>query len=293
MQNKELKMEKKFSPFYKWSGGKTKELEKVFQYMPESYDRYVEPFLGGGAVWLALNPDQSIVGDFYFEVVNFFSVLNKEGKSFVDEVNQIAQDYNDKIKRNISKTSDKKEGKAQFKENEEIYYYWRDKADIRTDIDKAKRFYVLRCLAYGGMLRFNKEGKFNIPFGFYKSFKLLDYPEGIDILLNNTQMYNQSWDATVAMAHENDFVFLDPPYTRKFQKYSSDGDFGEQEHKKLAEYFASKKSKCMIIINKDDFTESLYKDFIKEEYVFSYATRYRDRMSKEDATTYHILATNF
>jgi len=323
-------MEKKFKPFFKWSGGKSREFDKVVKWMPKDFDTFYEPFLGGGAVYLGLAHKPSVVGDFYDEVTNFFQVLKDDGQSFIDECNKISKDYNQKIKKNVigayddlikdkeklvkdyKKGKDKEElkedpifsalkkdlkearakGKKEFKESSDIFYNWRKKHDA-TGVEKAKRFFVLRCLAYGGMLRFNSDGKFNVPYGFYRSFKSLSYPEGLEELLSETEIYNQSWEKTVKTAGENDFVFFDPPYTREFTEYSSGNDFGKEQHIALAEYFKSKKSKCMIIINKDDFTYELYKDFIKEEYDFTYSVKYRDRLSKDDASTAHFVATNY
>ena len=121
----------------------------------------------------------------------------------------------------------------------------------------------------------------------------LTYPEGIGDFLQGTTILNKSWEETVATAGENDFVFLDPPYTREFTEYSSGNDFGRQDHIDLANYFKTTKSKCMIIINKDEFTEELYKGYIKEEYDFTYSVKYRDRFSEEDASTLHFVATNY
>lgn len=323
-------MEKKFKPFFKWSGGKSREFDKVVKWMPKDFDTFYEPFLGAGAVWLGLAHKPSVVGDFYDEVTNFFQVLKDEGQTFVDECNAISKDYNEKMEKNVvgahddlikekekalnsyKKGKDKEElksddefsrlkkelkearekGKLEFKENYDIFYNWRKKHNAKG-VEKAKRFFVLRCLAYGGMLRFNERGEFNVPYGFYKSLKKLPYPDGVDDLLQNTEIFNQSWEKTIETATENDFVFFDPPYTREFTEYSSGNDFGREEHIALAEYFKSKKSKCMIIINKDDFTYDLYKDYIKEEYDFTYSVKYRDRLSKSDASTLHFVATNY
>jgi DNA adenine methylase len=323
-------MKKKFKPFFKWSGGKSREFDKVAKWMPKEFETFYEPFLGGGAVWLGLAHEPSVVGDFYDEVTNFFQVLKDHGQTFVDECNEISKDYNNKFKNNVvgahdalisekekavkdyKKDKDKEalksdavfiklkkelkdaraKGKKEYEDNSNIFYDWRKK-HTATGVEKAKRFFVLRCLAYGGMLRFNAKGEFNVPYGFYKSFKSLDYPEGIESLLSNTTIHNQSWEKTVATAGENDFVFFDPPYTREFTEYSSGNDFGKEQHIALAEYFKSKKSKCMIIINKDDFTYDLYKDYIKEEYDFTYSVKYRDRLSKDEASTLHFVATNY
>ena len=92
---------------------------------------------------------------------------------------------------------------------------------------------------------------------------------------------------------KNDIVFFDPPYTRKFQTYSPYGVFGEEEHIELSEWFKSSPSKNMIILNKDDFTHSLYKDYIVEEYDYKYSIQYRDRMKHEDSNTIHFVALNY
>ena len=94
-------IEKKFKPFFKWSGGKSKEFNKVVKWMPEEYDTFYEPFVGGGAVWLGLAPEKSVICDYYDEVTNFFDVLKKHGKSFFDECNAISSDYNAKFKKNV------------------------------------------------------------------------------------------------------------------------------------------------------------------------------------------------
>jgi len=153
---------------------------------------------------------------------------------------------------------------------------------------------VLRNLAFGGMLRYNREGKFNVPYGYYKNFKQLPWDERYETLFDNTNFICGPWQDTVANVGGDDFVFLDPPYTRAFTKYAAEGDFEQEDHEQLAEWFQSADAPAMIILNKDDFTTALYGDYIQEEYEFSYGVRYRkDRLSKEDVTTYHFVATNY
>ena len=84
-----MEIEKKYKPFFKWSGGKSKEFDKVTKWMPSSYDTFYEPFVGGGAIWLGLAPEKSVIGDFYDEVTNFYEVLRTYGKEFIDECNEI------------------------------------------------------------------------------------------------------------------------------------------------------------------------------------------------------------
>mgnify|MGYP003631461146 FL=1 len=306
-------MDKTLIPLFKWSGGKRRELEYVRKYLPESFDRYCEPFVGGGAAWFALNRKDNIIGDANREVINFYSVVKEHKKAFIDDLNSIAKFYMDTLSElkptmDANKTKpdamDKKEWKKQkreeFKPLADLYYFWRD-GEHTTEYDLAKRFYVLRNLAFGGMLRYSRAGRFNIPYGYYKNFKTLKWNENYDNIFDNTTFFSGGWQDTVKGLNTSDFVFLDPPYTRTFTQYSPEGDFTEKDHEDLAKWFRSKKAKAMIILNKDEFTTQLYGNFIKEEYPFSYGIRYRKKkesqeISEEPKEVYeaeHFVAVNY
>ena len=143
------------------------------------------------------------------------------------------------------------------------------------------------------MLRFSKAGKYNIPFGWYKNIKILDYDDNLYNLLDNTDIICGDWKSGLGNVTNNDFVFFDPPYTRKFKIYSPYGKFGKKEHIELSEWFKLSPSKNMIILNKDEFTNSLYKDYIIEEYDYRYSVQFRDRMEHEDSNTIHFVAINY
>jgi DNA adenine methylase len=271
-------------PFFKWSGGKSKELKKIKKYLPENYNKYYEPFIGGGALWLDHKPNEAFINDSYSAVTNFYSILKEEPNRLIVHLNNISDSYNLK-----DKTTKDKAAAA----GREFYYSYRDN-EYTTDFDKAVQFYILRQLSFSGMLRFNRSGKFNVPFGWYKKMKRLNYDiEELLQLLDNTTVTNLDWKSALKPSKKNDFVFLDPPYTRVFQKYHPDGSFGQKEHVELSDWFKSKKAKAMIVINKDDFTSALYDGFIREEYPLGYSIRFRDRLSTEDATTKHFIATNY
>lgn len=279
--------EKPLTPMFKWSGGKRRELLHVKQHMPPAFDKFCEPFVGGGAVWFATEAAQNVVGDVNADVINFYQTTKQHGQSFVDELNTIATWYKETLRQLEPKMRD------EFKPLADMYYEWRD-GTYSSPSDLAKRFYVLRNLAFGGMLRYNRKGKFNVPYGYYKNFKQLPWNERYQTLFTNTQFICGPWQDTVAHVGAGDFVFLDPPYTRAFTKYDAAGDFGQEDHEQLAEWFQRTDTPAMIILNKDDFTVALYGDYIQEEYEFSYGVRYRkDRLSKEDVTTYHFVATNY
>ena len=173
------------------------------------------------------------------------------------------------------------------------YYYYRDNT-FQSNFDKAVRFYMLRQLSFSGMLRFDSNGSYNIPFGWYKKLKRIEEKEAdIKRVFGNTTLLNEDWQSAVKNATKDDFVFLDPPYTRRFQKYHPNGEFGQKQHKELAEWFKKTEAKCLLIINKDEFTHSLYKDYLVKEYGFKYSIQFRDRMTEKDSNANHIIATNF
>ena len=173
------------------------------------------------------------------------------------------------------------------------YYYYRNN-DFGSDFDKAVQFYILRQLSFSGMLRFDGNGKFNVPYGWYKSFKgIEERPESVKDMLDKTQLMCCDWKDSLATATKDDFVFLDPPYTRAFTDYHPNGQFGDQEHRELAEWFKTTNVPTMIILNRDEFTESLYGDYILDDYDFKYSIQYRDRMTEKDSNAKHFIATNY
>ena len=272
-------------PLFKWSGGKTKEIPVVDKYKPNDFNTYYEPFIGGGAAWLHLSHPNNVVGDNFVEVINFYQSVKTHKKQVIDFINNIANKYNSIDKDSI--------GKEKFYQVADEYYYkYRDNI-FNNEFENTLKFYLLRQLAFSGMLRFSKSGKFNVPFGWYKKLKVLEYGEDFYSLLDNTKFILGGWDDTIKNATKQDFVFLDPPYTRKFKQYSPYGSFEDDEHTKLSEWFKKSTSRSLIILNKDDFTYSLYKDYIVEEYDKRYSIQYRNRMTSEDSNTVHFVAINY
>jgi DNA adenine methylase len=272
-------------PLIKWSGGKSKELPIVHQYKPNSFNVYHEPFIGGGALWLNLNHNKNVVSDNFVELIEFYNTIKEYKQECIDYINNVALEYN-----GIDKTPLTKEEFGEL--GKKYYYHYRDN-EFTEPLERALKFYVLRQLSFSGMLRFSKAGKYNIPFGWYKNMKVLDYNDDLFNLLDNTDIICGDWKSGLSNVTDEDFVFFDPPYTRKFQTYSPYGVFGETEHLELSEWFKSSPSKNMIILNKDDFTYPLYKDYIVDEYDYKYSIQYRDRMKHEDSNTIHFVAINY
>lgn len=273
------------TPFFKWAGGKTKELPKIKQYLPKKINTFYEPFVGGGAVWFDLNHTPSVVNDKWFDIYNFYLVLKNKSDILVPKLTSIIDDYNKYHFDGITK--------KQFENTAgRLYYYYRNTV-FDNDVDRAIQFWILRQLSFSGMNRFNSKGEYNVPFGWYKKLKDFNFGDEYKNLLKNTNILNVDFEKCVETVQKDDFVFLDPPYTTKFNKYSPDGSFTKEDHIRLSEWFKNSPSNNMIVINKDEFTYSLYKDYIKEEYDFKYSIKYKDRITKQDSKIVHFIATNY
>jgi DNA adenine methylase len=285
-------------PLYKWSGGKRKEIKIFKDYYPDfvkennSY-KYIEPFFGGGAVYWSLNAKYNIINDIDTELIIFLKQIKNNSFNLIKRINSLS------IK--ISKISQlEKENKLTKQDAKklrgEYYYLWRNKdrnggLKNLTKEDKAFRFFLVNQLSFNGMRRFNSKGEFNIPYGNYKSFNIHISDEHIN-LLNKTGIYNKSYNE-IMLNNDNDntFIYLDPPYTREFKEYSHNNSFGNDQQIKLFNIFKNmKKSKIMLIINKDDFTYNLYKDYIKHEYDLKYSTNIKNRY---DNSVKHLIICNY
>jgi DNA adenine methylase len=258
------------SPLIKWSGGKSDEIKTFNKHIPEKYNIYLEPFIGGGSVYFYLNPLKSVITDVHVELIDLYNSL-KEGKS-------------DDIYKFMEAT----------KNDEETYYKIRDTMEIKTPLDNAKRFYYQRKTCFRGMLRYNKSGKFNIPFGKYKTINYSDLNnKKYEELLKRTEIIKTGFEYVFENYNdENNFMFLDPPYDSEFTDYGY-CKFGKEEHIKLAKYFKETKIKCLMIIGKTDFITELYKDYIVEEYQKKYKFKLYAGRIGDEINVKHLIIKNY
>lgn len=257
-------------PLFKWSGGKSDEIKHFKQHFPETFDTYLEPFAGGAAVLFHLKPQKAAISDLHSELIDFYQAVS-EGK--IEEIYDRVQE---------------------LENTEECYYNVRDRMEIRTPFDNAVRFYYLRKTCYRGMLRYNKSGKFNIPFGKYKTYnnEILK-EEGYTELMRNTEVTLNSFEYMFEKYDdENNFMFLDPPYDSEFTDYGY-CKFGKEHHKKLAECFKNTKIKCLMVIGKTDFIEELYKDYIVEEFDKKYRFKLHSGRVGSEIDNKHLIIKNY
>ena len=245
-------------PIIKWSGGKKDEIKLFEKYIPNEYDIYIEPFIGGGSLYFNLCPTKSVIADVHKELICFYNSI-KDG--YIDDI------YDFMVK---------------HPNDEKVYYDVRDNMEINSDLDRAKQFYYQRKTCYRGMLRYNKKGN-------YEDLKNKDY----ETLLKRTDIINGSFETVFDKYNdENNFVFLDPPYDSEFTDYGY-CKFGKEEHKKLAECFKNTKNKCLMIIGKTDFIVDLYKDYIVEEYDKNYKFKIHSKRVGKEIDTKHLVIKNY
>jgi len=258
------------SPLIKWSGGKTDEINNILPYIPTNYETYIEPFIGGGALFWYLCPNKAVINDIHPELIKFYNVIkNGQSQNIYDFMNE-------------------------NKNDEETYYNVRDYLNPNNDLEIASQFYYLRKTCFRGMLRYNSNGKFNIPFGKYKSINYSDLLNNnyYDIL-QNTEIYNLSYNDIFDKYNDpNNFVFLDPPYDSKFTDYGY-CSFDRNEQIKLAERFKNTRNKCLMIIGKTDFITELYKDYIKGEYEKRYKFKIHSGRVGNEINTTHLVIANY
>lgn len=282
------------NPMLKYRGGKSREIPLFVRYFPLDFERYIEPFLGGGAVYFYLEPERAIINDknmrlmsFYLNVRNDYPVMREQLDSLqaIYEMNQRAY----------------KELKGQTPENhvenrnENIYYKIRDMYNGKTAseyLDGVVYFFINKT-AYSGMIRHNSNGEYNVPFGRYPNLNTQLVTKKHSELLQNTYVSHSDYIQVFNMAAEKDFMFLDPPYDCIFNDYGNIdavNGFDEEQHRRLASDFKNLNCKALMVIGKTRLTEELYCPFIRDEYSKNYAVNIRNRF-KSDAR--HIIVANY
>lgn len=282
------------NPMIKYRGGKSKEISHFISNMPEHYNRYIEPFFGGGALYFYLEPQNAIINDVNTKLYSFYKQMKEEyptARRQLDEL-QIIYERNQKEYDELKKQhpEDRVENK-----NEELYYRMRDMFNhkIKCEYLDAVVYFFINKTSYSGMIRYNAKGEYNVPFGRYKNLNTKLITDKHYELLKRTDIYNYDYSEIFNMAGNNDFIFLDPPYDCVFSDYGNEtyrDGFGEDEHRRLANDFANLSCKSMLVIGKTVLTEELYGKYIVEEYDKSYSVNIRNRF-KADAK--HIIVTNY
>ena len=280
-------------PIIKYRGGKSKEINNFIEFIPNQYDRYIEPFAGGAALFFYLAPNAALINDINSRLVNFYSAVRENFDSLKAELTRLELTYrSNQMEYEQIKMKDK--SRHVENKNEALYYLLRDMYNgiIEKKYLDATLYYFINKTSYSGMLRFNSKGEFNVPFGRYKNFNTQLVSEEHSELLKRTEITNEDYSEIFNRCTVNDFVFLDPPYDCIFTDYGNieQNGFAEDDHRRLAQDFRNLESRSLMVIGKTPLTEELYRPFIRAEYSKTYAVNIRNRFKSEST---HLVVTNF
>ena len=272
-------------PLLKWPGGKSSELPIITPKIP-SHRRYFEPFFGGGSVFFNSIDVRSFANDLHPDLMTFYSCVKEENAEFFQHLGAFVDEWE----------------WGSLEHREAMYYRVREMFNEVLDRSavRAARFFLIRQLAYGGMFRLNRDGRFNVPFGraYAKS----------DDLLRNKMQYLRSHDVIHKMRllnlseldfedflndhelSESDFVFLDPPYDSRFSSYHN--DFTEADQERLAQALSRLPCKFMLVSKLTPLIENLYgsNGYNIHKYDIGYRFNIKGRFSR---STTHVLVMNY
>ena len=270
-------------PFTKWTGGKRQLLGELRSYMPETYGRYFEPFVGGGALFFDLAPEQAVINDFNEELINAYRQIKNNPAELINLL-------------------------IKHKENNSKDYYLELRSVDRdgrisrmTGVERAARILYMLRVDFNGLYRVNSKNQFNVPYGRYKNPKIVD----VDLLYQISEYLNENdieilqtdFAEAVKDAQTGDFVYFDPPYiplneTSSFTSYTHEG-FSYEEQVRLRDTFKELTERgvyAMLSNSSSPLVEELYKDF---NIYFVEAQRTNGAKSSSRGKISEIIVTNY
>ncbi|MBW3469847.1 DNA adenine methylase [Arthrospiribacter ruber] len=181
-------------PFLRWAGGKTWLTKEVEKFIPNNFNNYFEPFLGGGSIFIHLKTVEKIekkayLSDINSELINAYQVLKSKPVQLISSLSK--------------------------HQNNEAYYYNLRSRDVIDPVERASKFIFLNRTSFNGIYRENMQGEYNVPYGFKQYKTLFD----TDNLINLSCAFKSSFFShgdfkkIANKIKQNDLVFIDPPYT--------------------------------------------------------------------------------
>ena len=157
-------------PVLKYRGGKLRDIPDFIAHVPQNYQRYFEPFLGGGAVFFHLEPQNAVIGDVNGRLINFYTQLRNQYPTMRKQLDNLQREYEDN---QAAYEALRSQHPGEFCENrnEAMYYRLREQFNHPTGeyLDGTLYFFINKT-AYSGMLRYNSSGEYNVPYGRYRHF---------------------------------------------------------------------------------------------------------------------------
>jgi len=226
-------------PFLKWAGGKTQILSQIEENLPKELKegmikKYIEPFVGGGAVLFYLLQKykfkEVIINDINEDLMLSYKVIKNDVNRLIDELSSLRDEF-------LSLDEERRR---------DFYYRVGDEFNKNKDCDEVKRvaqFIFLNKTCYNGLYRVNKKGEFNVPYGRYKNPKIFDEDNLIAVskLLKNVKILCGDFEIVDEYVDAESFVYFDPPYkplnkTSSFTSYTK-YDFNDDDQIRLAKFY--------------------------------------------------------
>lgn len=242
-------------PFLKWPGGKRWFVANHSHLLPRTFNRYIEPFLGAGAVFFHLQPEVAVLGDSNSELIITYNAVKDDWK---------------RLKQLLS-VHQSRHCKA---------YYYEVRSNVPKDpIESAARVIYLNRTCFNGIYRVNKQGQFNVPIG-TKDRVLLetDAFEATSGLLSGAKLLTSDFQPLIDSAQEGDLVFADPPYTvshnlNGFIKYN-ERLFSWKDQERLARSLARARDRGALVVATNANHPSLRELYTKHDFKVKTVSRY-------------------
>lgn len=269
-------MSEKIRPFVKWAGGKGSLIPQLNNFYPYELkngiiERYIEPFVGGGAVLIDILQKYDIQEVYAFDInidlINSYNVIKCNVEKLITNLKQMETEYlqlGQEERKNYFYNIRNEYNNYELEENEQ-------------NIQKAAQFIYLNRTCFNGLYRVNKNGKFNVPIGSYKNPTICDEENlrQLSQLIQNVQFQYGDYSKSMEYVTENTFVYFDPPYrplnvTSGFTSYTKE-DFNDDNQRELARFYGElnvRNAKLMLSnsnpknTNKEDtFFDNIYQGF--------------------------------
>lgn len=238
------------APFVKWAGGKRQLISQIRERMPESYNRYFEPFVGGGAVMFELLPRHAQINDINRALINAYKRICGDPEAFLASVNKLDGEMWE-------------DGKA-------YYYAVRDHYNDKLmkeeyDTELAALFVFINKHCFNGLYRVNGRGLFNVPYNQSRRPSVnSDLILNISRYLKDVTIRNGDFEEACKEALAGDFVFFDSPYAplnpSSFESYTKEG-FDIESHRRLAGLYDELTARgcyCMLTNHNTELINELY-----------------------------------
>lgn len=238
------------APFVKWAGGKRQLIPQIRERMPEKYNDYYEPFVGGGAVIFDLLPANALINDINKALINTYTTICNEPDAFLKEVNRLDNDM--------------------WEDGKKYYYSIREHYNDKLmrseyDVELAALFVFINKHCFNGLYRVNGKGLFNVP---YNNSRKVSVDEDVIIAtseyLRGVTIIDGDFEQACKNAKKGDFVFIDSPYAplnpTSFESYTKEG-FDIESHKRLAKLYDELTARgcyCMLTNHNTELINELY-----------------------------------